>query len=165
MLSIANINMDDCLLAGGVTSMQEFQSKFFPSVAHNDAVLQNAQAADPVKAAYCKYNDQVLQLVVSSLYISALFSGIIASWFAKRFGRKVFLFDSLAMHLCMVFLPPCNLIHGAVSKCCNQTLAIVPDCCTECSLGFMHIQLHGMSAQVHNIVQQSNFWCDKFDIL
>lgn len=88
--------------------MQDFQAKFFPGVARNEAVLATAQVADPVKAAYCKYNDQILQLVVSSLYISALFSGIIASWFAKRFGRKVELSDLPAMHLCMIFSSRAN---------------------------------------------------------
>jgi hypothetical protein len=38
---------------------------------------------------YCKYNSQTLQLVVSSLYISAMISGLIASKFARLYGRKV----------------------------------------------------------------------------
>ena len=69
--------------------MQDFQAKFFPGVLATEARIADAAVADPVKAAYCKYNDQVLQLVVSSLYISALFSGIVASKFAKLYGRKV----------------------------------------------------------------------------
>ena len=66
--------------------MPAFQLKFFPGVyaaEHGGYVV-----ADPVKAAYCKYNDQVLQLVVSSLYIAALFAGLVASKFARLYGRK-----------------------------------------------------------------------------
>ena len=71
--------------------MAEFQIKFFPGVYSIELANKNPNfvVADPVKAAYCKYNSQVLQLVVSSLYISALFCGIIASKFAKLYGRKV----------------------------------------------------------------------------
>ncbi|KAL3147178.1 species-specific tRNA processing, variant 3 [Trebouxia sp. C0010 RCD-2024] len=71
---------------GGVTSMRDFQSKFFRDV--YVAETGGYVVADPVKAAYCKYNNQVLQLVVSSLYISALFSGLVASKFARLYGRK-----------------------------------------------------------------------------
>ena len=67
--------------------MRDFQRKFFPNVLA--AETGGYVVADPVKAAYCKYNDQVLQLVVSSLYISALFSGLVASKFARLYGRKV----------------------------------------------------------------------------
>lgn len=67
--------------------MRDFQSKFFRDV--YVAETGGYVVADPVKAAYCKYNNQVLQLVVSSLYISALFSGLVASKFARLYGRKV----------------------------------------------------------------------------
>ena len=79
--------------------MQDFQAKFFPNVLRTETRLANSLVTDPVTAAYCKYNDQVLQLVVSSLYISALFSGIVASKFAKLYGRKVQLSDLPAMHV------------------------------------------------------------------
>ena len=68
--------------------MPDFQRKFFPGVYVAEAE-GGYRVSDPVKAAYCKYNDQVLQLVVSSLYISALFSGLVASKFARLYGRKV----------------------------------------------------------------------------
>lgn len=72
---------------GGVTSMSDFQAKFFRDV-YNAEHGGYAAPANPVKAAYCKYNNQLLQLVVSSLYISALFSGLVASKFARLYGRK-----------------------------------------------------------------------------
>lgn len=78
--------------------MRDFQRKFFPNVLATEEALAAAAVNDPVNAAYCKYNDQVLQLVVSSLYISALFSGIIASKFARLYGRKVWA-SILAIHV------------------------------------------------------------------
>ena len=70
--------------------MPDFQYKFFPDV-YNVEVrkIGGIVSDDPVHLAYCKYNNQLLQLVVSSLYISALFSGIVASRFARALGRKV----------------------------------------------------------------------------
>ena len=68
--------------------MSAFQYKFFRSV-YDAKELGAYKVNNPVKAAYCPYDNQVLQLVVSSLYISALFSGIIASKFARLYGRKV----------------------------------------------------------------------------
>lgn len=73
---------------GGVTSMEAFQYKFFRGVYDAKELGGFHVNPNPVKAAYCSYNNQVLQLVVSSLYISALFSGIIASKFARLYGRK-----------------------------------------------------------------------------
>ena len=73
---------------GGVTSMEAFQYKFFRTVYDAKELGGFHVNPNPVKAAYCSYNNQVLQLVVSSLYISALFSGIIASKFARLYGRK-----------------------------------------------------------------------------
>ena len=67
--------------------MADFQYKFFRTV-YDEKELKLYKVNNPVKAAYCSYNNQVLQLVVSSLYISAMFSGIIASKFARVYGRK-----------------------------------------------------------------------------
>lgn len=70
--------------------MADFQYKFFPDVYQVEVRhIGGVVASNPVQAAYCKYNNQLLQLVVSSLYISALFSGIVASRFARALGRKV----------------------------------------------------------------------------
>ena len=76
--------------------MADFQYKFFPEVYNVEVRKIGGVVTDsPVQAAYCKYNNQLLQLVVSSLYISALFSGIVASRFARALGRKVSMsFDS-----------------------------------------------------------------------
>lgn len=68
--------------------MADFQHKFFIDVYDAKELGGFHVNSNPVKAAYCSYNNQILQLVVSSLYISALFSGIIASKFARLYGRK-----------------------------------------------------------------------------
>ena len=113
-------DVSDCLSAGGVTSMVDFQRKFFPGVYATETFLATAQVTNPVKAAYCKYNNQVLQLVVSSLYISALFSGIVASKFAKLYGRKVQLSDISAIHAQshgLIPIQPRYIIDTALMHC------------------------------------------------
>lgn len=119
----------ELLSAGGVTAMRDFQRKFFPGVLATEDALAAAVVTDPVQAAYCKYNDQVLQLVVSSLYISALFSGIIASKFAKLYGRKVQASILMAMwswmyphfKICMVNVQQlhCSIAYYSMS-CCSK---------------------------------------------
>ena len=86
--SVSHLLTMAAVCAGGVTSMAAFQYKFFRTVYDAKELGQFHANPNPVKAAYCSYNNQVLQLVVSSLYISALFSGIIASKFARLYGRK-----------------------------------------------------------------------------
>ncbi|KAL6189249.1 hypothetical protein ACLB2K_040638 [Fragaria x ananassa] len=73
----------DIGISGGVTSMESFLSKFFPSVYHkmkNEAADQNQ---------YCKFDSQLLTLFTSSLYIAALVASFLASSITRRFGRKV----------------------------------------------------------------------------
>ena len=38
---------------------------------------------------YCKYNSQILQLVISCLYLAAAIAAIASEFMARRFGRKV----------------------------------------------------------------------------
>lgn len=97
--------------------MADFQYKFFPTV-YNVEVrhVGGVIASNPVQAAYCKYNNQLLQLVVSSLYISALFSGIVASRFARALGRKVSLRPSLHswFTLWLLLWPECSQTDALV---------------------------------------------------
>lgn len=37
---------------------------------------------------YCKFDDQLLQLFTSSLYLAGIFASLAASYFSRRFGRK-----------------------------------------------------------------------------
>lgn len=49
---------------GGVTSMDGFLDKFFPSIQARSALVPT------VHNLYCQYNSQTLQLMTSSLFIA-----------------------------------------------------------------------------------------------
>ncbi len=61
-------------ITGGVTSMPAFLEKFFPNVYHH---TQDAGHGD---SAYCKYNNQGLQLFTSCLFIAAAFSSLVGGY-------------------------------------------------------------------------------------
>lgn len=89
---------------GGVVDYADFQLKFFPSVYVAEDVLDEG-ATSP----YCKYNSKVLQLVVSCLYLAAGAAAIIASPFARKFGRK-----PLIIIAGITFIVGAGLMAGAV---------------------------------------------------
>ncbi len=68
------------LFVGGVTSMDSFLKKFFPTV----FVKKHQAKANN----YCKYNNQYLQLFTSSLYFAAIVASFFASLVSKKYGRK-----------------------------------------------------------------------------
>ncbi|XP_065877092.1 sugar transport protein 8-like [Euphorbia lathyris] len=70
----------DIGISGGVTSMDSFLKKFFPTV-----YVKKHQAKTNN---YCKYNNEYLQLFTSSLYLAAIIASFFASLVTKRFGRK-----------------------------------------------------------------------------
>ncbi|XP_031272320.1 sugar transport protein 4-like [Pistacia vera] len=72
----------DIGISGGVTSMEPFLQKFFPSVIKkmNDATAQENE--------YCKFDSQLLTLFTSSLYLAALVASVFASAATRTFGRK-----------------------------------------------------------------------------
>ncbi|KAL8129928.1 hypothetical protein V2J09_019083 [Rumex salicifolius] len=70
----------DIGISGGVTSMDDFLEKFFPSV-----YVRKHEAKENN---YCKYNNQYLQLFTSSLYLSAIVCCYAASYVCKSYGRK-----------------------------------------------------------------------------
>lgn len=61
--------------------MDEFLEKFFPAVYVKKHMVHEDN--------YCKYNNQMLQLFTSSLYLAAVVASFFASHCCKRFGRKV----------------------------------------------------------------------------
>ncbi|XP_008223840.1 PREDICTED: sugar transport protein 10-like [Prunus mume] len=76
----------DLGISGGVTSMESFLSKFFPSVFHkmkNESADQNQ---------YCKFDSELLTLFTSCLYIAALVASFFASSVTRKFGRKISIF-------------------------------------------------------------------------
>ncbi|KAL0857217.1 hypothetical protein Bca101_062371 [Brassica carinata] len=76
----------DLGISGGVTSMDEFLSKFFPQLERQ----QKEKATHDT--AYCKFDDQKLQLFTSSLYLAALVASFVASVVTRKYGRKVSMF-------------------------------------------------------------------------
>ncbi|KAI4299277.1 hypothetical protein L6164_032751 [Bauhinia variegata] len=71
----------DIGISGGVTSMDPFLKKFFPSV-------YRKKHADQTKNQYCQYDSQTLTMFTSSLYLAALLSSLVASTVTRKFGRK-----------------------------------------------------------------------------
>lgn len=60
--------------------MPPFLQKFFPSVYHKEA-------EDKSTNQYCKFNDGLLTLFTSSLYLAALVASFFASWVTRTLGR------------------------------------------------------------------------------
>ncbi|XP_008787055.1 sugar transport protein MST6-like [Phoenix dactylifera] len=72
----------DIGVSGGVTSMNVFLEKFFPSV-YEDQIN-----AGPSKNQWCSFNSQLLTVFTSSLYIAGLISTFFASTVTRVLGRK-----------------------------------------------------------------------------
>uniref|UniRef100_M1B1C0 Major facilitator superfamily (MFS) profile domain-containing protein n=2 Tax=Solanum tuberosum TaxID=4113 RepID=M1B1C0_SOLTU len=70
----------DIGISGGVSGMDDFLKKFFPQVYERKSHAKENN--------YCKYDDQLLQLFTSSLYLSALVASFFASKAATKFGRR-----------------------------------------------------------------------------
>lgn len=68
-------------LVGGVTSMDSFLSRFFPSVYHKEKL-------DASTNQYCKFDSELLTLFTSSLYVAALIASFFAGTVTRVFGRK-----------------------------------------------------------------------------
>ncbi|CAH1424166.1 unnamed protein product [Lactuca virosa] len=72
----------DIGISGGVTSMNPFLQKFFPSV-------YRKQIEDTSTNQYCKFDSQILTIFTSSLYLAALVSSLVASTVTRKLGRKL----------------------------------------------------------------------------
>ncbi|XP_030510797.2 sugar carrier protein C [Cannabis sativa] len=72
----------DIGISGGVTSMNPFLQKFFPSV-------YRKKKAEESSNQYCQYDSQTLTMFTSSLYLAALISSLVASTVTRKFGRKL----------------------------------------------------------------------------
>ncbi|KAL5579301.1 hypothetical protein UlMin_011743 [Ulmus minor] len=72
----------DIGISGGVTSMDSFLKKFFPSV-------YRKKEDDKTTNQYCKYDSETLTMFTSSLYLAALLSSLVASTVTRKFGRKL----------------------------------------------------------------------------
>lgn len=66
--------------------MDSFLKEFFPKVYHKESSIM------PNDDQYCKFDSQTLTLFTSSLYLSALFSSMIASVATRAWGRRLTMF-------------------------------------------------------------------------
>ncbi|OMO62458.1 Sugar/inositol transporter [Corchorus olitorius] len=73
----------DIGISGGVTSMDEFLRKFFPSVYEKE---KNASGHENT---WCKFDSQILTLFTSSLYLAALVASFFASAITRNLGRRM----------------------------------------------------------------------------
>ncbi|XP_031500615.1 sugar transport protein MST6-like [Nymphaea colorata] len=71
----------DIGISGGVTSMDPFLVRFFPSV-------YRKMEADRSQNQYCKFDSQLLTTFTSSLYVAGLIASFFASTVTRMFGRK-----------------------------------------------------------------------------
>ncbi|XP_043702067.1 sugar carrier protein A-like isoform X2 [Telopea speciosissima] len=71
----------DIGISGGVTSMDDFLLKFFPSIYYKQSHAQQSN--------YCKYNNQGLSAFTSSLYLAGLVSSLVASPVTRKYGRRL----------------------------------------------------------------------------
>jgi MFS family permease len=77
----------DLGITGGVTSMEPFLVKFFPSV-----YKQMKDETGHDESQYCKFNNELLTLFTSSLYLAALVASFFASITTRKLGRKASMF-------------------------------------------------------------------------
>ncbi|KAI3469551.1 hypothetical protein Pfo_026214 [Paulownia fortunei] len=70
----------DIGISGGVTAMDDFLIKFFPKI-YERKIHANENN-------YCKYDDHMLQLFTSSLYLAALVASFFASRACSLLGRR-----------------------------------------------------------------------------
>ncbi|KAL4277655.1 hypothetical protein AHAS_Ahas20G0328900 [Arachis hypogaea] len=75
----------DLGITGGVTSMEPFLVKFFPTV-------YKQMLDDSSTNQYCKFDNQLLTLFTSSLYLAALIASFFAATTTRLFGRKPSMF-------------------------------------------------------------------------
>ncbi|CAA0813469.1 Sugar transport protein 7 [Striga hermonthica] len=70
----------DIGISGGVTSMDGFLEKFFPTVYRSKMHAHENN--------YCKYNNQGLAAFTSSLYLAGLVASLLASPITRKYGRR-----------------------------------------------------------------------------
>ncbi|KAI9126279.1 hypothetical protein K1719_002700 [Acacia pycnantha] len=75
----------DLGITGGVTSMEPFLVKFFPSVYRKMKGISH-------ESTYCKFDNELLTLFTSSLYLAALVASFFASNTTRILGRKPSMF-------------------------------------------------------------------------
>ncbi|KAH0634072.1 hypothetical protein KY289_037036 [Solanum tuberosum] len=110
----------DIGVSGGVTSMDPFLKKFFPTV--------YKRTKEPgLDSNYCKYDNQGLQLFTSSLYLAGLTATFFASYTTRKLGRRL-----------TMLIAGCFFIIGVILNAAAQDLAmlIIGRILLGCGVGF-----------------------------
>jgi len=109
----------DVGISGGVTSMDDFLGKFFPTVLRKKNEDKDSN--------YCKYDNQGLQMFTSSLYLAGLTATFFASYTTRRLGRR------LTMLIAGVFFLVGVIFNGAAQ---DLAMLIVGRILLGCGVGF-----------------------------
>lgn len=119
----------DLGITGGVTSMEPFLIKFFPSVYKQ---MKDESGHD---SQYCKFDNQLLTLFTSSLYLAALVASFFASITTRLLGRKPSMFigglfflggallNGFAVNIEMLIIG--RLLLGLGVGYCNQVIKLI----------------------------------------
>ncbi|KAG1342218.1 sugar transport protein MST4 [Cocos nucifera] len=110
----------DVGVSGGVTSMDDFLIKFFPTVYRK----KNEKG---LESNYCKYDNQGLQLFTSSLYLAGLTATFFASYTTRRLGRR------LTMLIAGIFFIVGVIFNGAAQ---DLAMLIIGRILLGCGVGF-----------------------------
>ncbi|KAG2542471.1 sugar transport protein MST4 [Panicum virgatum] len=109
----------DVGISGGVTSMDDFLGKFFPTVLRKKNEDKDSN--------YCKYDNHGLQLFTSSLYLAGLTATFFASYTTRRLGRR------LTMLIAGVFFLVGVVFNGAAQ---DLAMLLVGRILLGCGVGF-----------------------------
>ncbi|KAG5587798.1 hypothetical protein H5410_048232 [Solanum commersonii] len=110
----------DIGVSGGVTSMDPFLQKFFPTV-------YKRTKEKGLDSNYCKYDNQGLQLFTSSVYLAGLTATFFASYTTRKLGRRL-----------TMLIAGCFFTIGVVLNAAAQNLAmlIIGRILLGCGVGF-----------------------------
>lgn len=108
--------------------MDDFLIKFFPEVYHQSKDVTHHENQ------YCKYDNEILTLFTSSLYLAALLASFVASMITRKYGRKVSMFlgglaflngaviNGVAMNVAMLIIG--RLLLGVGVGFANQSVPV-----------------------------------------
>ncbi|VVB12199.1 unnamed protein product [Arabis nemorensis] len=98
----------DIGISGGVTTMESFQKKFFPSV-------YEKQRNNHESSKYCRFDSISLTLFTSSLYLAALCSCVVASYVTRKLVGKFRCFSEVFSFAPELFLTVLHRPFGCLS--------------------------------------------------
>ncbi|KAK9793222.1 hypothetical protein WJX73_005399 [Symbiochloris irregularis] len=92
---------------GGVVAMDGFLQKFFPHIIVQQAAYKEQTGADLTRSLYCAFNDQILQLVTSVLFLAGTVCEIsgTTAYLSRYHGRKrVMMYSGILFMIAAILL-------------------------------------------------------------